>query len=575
MLDILIRGGTLVDGTGNPGRAADVGVRGGRVVAVGDCNEAATQTIDAAGLVVAPGFIDLHTHYDAQVFWDPATTPSPLHGVTSIVGGNCGFSIAPLDAAPGDYLMRMLARVEGMPLASLATGVPWDWTSFGEWLDRLEGQLVLNAGFLVGHSALRRVVMGEAAVGETADPTQQREMEALLHESIRAGGLGFSSSQAPTHNDGDGNPVPSRFARREELIGLAGVLRDLPGTALEFLPGVGVFDDERIDLMVEMSLAANRPMNWNVLVPSAFMPETHQAQLRASDVAAERGAKIVALTPSQVMCLRLNFRSGFVLDALPGWSPIVALPLEEKRNALAKREVREELQRGANSDEAGVLRVMAIWENATIDHVQNPKLKAFEGRKVGEIAQEQNKQPFDALLDLALEDDLHTSFMPFIPGDDDANWKLKAEVWRDPRTVIGASDAGAHLDMIDTFTCTTSLLGPAVREKQLLSIEEAVHQLTEIPARLYGIRDRGRIAEGTIADLTLFDPATVGPHPIETRYDLPGGAGRLYAEADGIEHVFVNGTEIVKAGKLTGASPGQTLRSGRDTDSVTVPANAQ
>lgn len=573
MFDTLISGGTVIDGTGAERRRADVGIRDGRIVAVGVLEGSAARTIDARDRIVAPGFVDIHTHYDAQVFWDSTLSPSPLHGVTTVVGGNCGFSIAPLNPEAGGYLMRMLARVEGIPIESLEQGVPWDWTGFGEYLDRLEGRLAVNAGFLVGHSALRRVVMGEAAVEGAASDSQVEAMVKLLGESIEAGGLGFSSSRAPTHNDGEGRPVPSRHAEPSELIALCMELRKHPGTALEFLPGLGAFDDETIRLMTDLSLAANRPLNWNVLGVSSMGKALVEGQLAASDYASERGARVLALTPSQVIELHINFVSGFIFDAFPGWAPVIALPLEERKRALADPAVRETLQKGATSEQAGVLRALSTWERMKISETFTPEAAKFEGRLIGEVAEELGKTPLDTMLDLALSEDLRTSFAPFIPGDDDPSWKLRAEVWKDPRTLIGASDAGAHLDMINTFTCSTSLLGPGVREKRLISLEEAIHQITDIPARLYGIRRRGRVAEGWHADLVVFDADRIGPGPIHTRHDLPAGAGRLYAEAEGIDSVWVGGSEIVRGKECTRARPGTILRSGRDTETVEVPGD--
>lgn len=575
MLDCIIKGGSVIDGTGAPRRRADVGIRDGRIAAVGKITESARWAIDAEGKIVSPGFVDIHTHFDAQAFWDPALTPSSLHGVTTVVGGNCGFSIAPLTAAAAPYLMRMLARVEGMPLEALAAGVPWDWQSFGEYLDRLEGKVALNAGFLVGHCALRRVVMGEAAVGSAASAAQIDAMVKLLHESIAAGGLGFSSSQAPTHNDGDGKPVPSRWATREEMLALAAAVRHHEGTSLELIPTVGLFTDEHKALMASMSRAADRPLNWNVLNVVGSAPDICRSQLAASDYARQHGGRVVALTLPQPMALRLNLISGFVLDALPGWAEVIALPLEQRKRALADAEVRRRLDAGANSDEAGVFRFFGWWANYTVDETFTAENARYRGRTIGDIATELGKSPFDAMIDLALSEDLRTSFMPLIPGADDDTWRLRAEVWRDPRALIGASDAGAHLDMIDTFALTTTFLGTGVRERGLLSLEDAIHQITDRPARLYGIRDRGRIAEGWRADIVVFDAARVGPGPIHTRSDLPAGASRLYAEAEGIEHVLVNGVEVVRGKRCTGALPGSVLRSGRDTETVSVSAQSE
>jgi N-acyl-D-aspartate/D-glutamate deacylase len=570
MLDLLIRGGTLVDGSGAPGRTGDLGIRGGRVAALGRVDEPARQTIDATGLAVAPGFIDIHTHYDAQAFWDGTLSPSCYHGVTTVIGGNCGFSIAPLAPEAGEYLMTMLARVEGMPLESLRAGVPWSWTSFGEYLGLLEGKLAVNAGFLVGHSALRRVVMGERAVGNAATPEELARMVELLRQSAREGGLGFSTSLAATHNDGAGEPVPSRHASRDELMALARAIRDLPGTVLEAIPGTGLWGEKEKAIMADLSLAANRPLNWNVLAPNAIAPQYTENQLSASDYAAERGAVVVALTPPATPTVRINLASGFIFDAFPGWDGLFRLPIEQRKEKLRDPAYRRKLDEGAHSEGAGLLRGLAHWERLIVDQVARPEHEMLRGRTIGAIAEGLGKAPFDAMLDLAISEDLLTSFMPTPIGDDDASWKLRAKVWRDPRAVVGASDAGAHLDMIDTFAFSTVLLGNA-RERELVPVEEAVRLLTDVPAKLYGLAGRGRLAEGAIADVVVFDPAKVASGPVYTRNDLPGGAGRLYADAIGIAHVIVNGTEIVRDNKHTGALPGTILHSGRDTETVEVP----
>ena len=573
MLDVKIEAGTVVDGTGAPGFRADVGIRDGRIAAIGQVSEPTRTTLDARGRVVCPGFVDLHTHYDAQAFWDPALTPSSLHGVTTVFGGNCGFSLAPLVPSEGDYLMRMLARVEGMPLASLASGVPWDWTSFDEYLARLDGGLALNAGFLVGHSALRRVAMGERANRETASEADVARMVELLRASLAAGGMGFSSSSSPTHSDGDGGPVPSRHASRDEILALCAEVRHHPGTTLEFIPTAGPFEEAHKELMVEMSLAARRTLNWNMLVVTAMAPDLFEQQLETSDRAAKRGARVVALTLPNVLRMRINFTSGFVFDSLPGWGAVLAGTHDEKKRALADPAVRERLRGGYASPEAGVFAFLLTPDLLRIVETFTAAGKAVEGRTVGEVAAERGRDPFDVLFDLAVEEDLRTQFTPMVPGDDDESWRIRGEMWRDPRVLIGASDAGAHLDMIDTFNLPTQLLGPCVRERRLIGLEDAIHGITDRPARLYGVRERGRLAVGWHADVVVFDPDRIAPGPLHTRADLPGGASRLFGEAIGIDHVLVNGAEIVRGGELTGARPGTILRSGRDTETVPIPAD--
>jgi N-acyl-D-aspartate/D-glutamate deacylase len=567
MLDLVVRGGEVIDGTGATRRRADVGVRAGRVVAIGDVDEDADQSIDADGAVVAPGFVDIHTHYDAQIFWDPALTPSPLHGVTTVVGGNCGFTIAPMEASETDYITRMLARVEGMPLESLMEGVKYDWRSFGEYLDRIDGTPAINAGFLVGHCALRRCVMGDDAVGNAASHEQIDAMGRLLAESLEGGGLGFSSSWAKTHNDANGDPVPSRSATLEELVALSKVTGEHPGTTLEFIPAVGGFDEPALEAMAEMSRAANRPLNWNVLVASAGRAAHAWEMLGASDYAAARGGRVLGLTVPDSIQTYLNFKSGFVFDALPGWNKTMALPPDEKMRALADPEERRRLAEGASSEAAGLLRGMANWQGFTIIETFAPENEGITGRSVGEVAKERDQAPFDCLCDIVISDELRTVISPAFAPADDATWDLRRDIWRDPRAVVGASDAGAHLDMLSTFNFSTTTLA-AIRDHEMMPLEEAVQLITDRQARLYGLRERGRIATGWYADLVVFDPAAIGPGEVTWRNDLPAGAGRLYSAGEGIASVIVNGEEIVRDGELTGANPGTVLRSGRDTETV-------
>ena len=568
MADTLISGGFVVDGTGAPGAVGDVGIRNGRFVPVDELSR--PSVIDAAGLVVSPGFVDIHTHYDAQLSWDPTASPSPLHGVTTVMGGNCGFTLAPAGEDHAAYLMRMMARVEGMPLPALEAGLSWDWSTFEDWVGRLEGKIGVNAGFLIGHSAVRRVVMGEASQ-EQATAEQIQAMARIVTAACEAGALGFSTSTAPTHNDGDGNPVPSRAAHPDELVALASAVRDVPGTTLEcILAGsLNGFTDEEKDLLARMSAGANRPLNWNILSVSSFNPGGHESQLAASDYAAEHGGRVVALTLPHTMRVRLSFLSCFVFDGLPGWRPVLALPLDERKKALADPEVRRRLAEGANSEEAGVLRFLADWGKLELAETFAPANKPYEGRSVSDVVNDRGGEPFDVLLDLVLADDLRTGLRPGGTGENAEDWKLRAEVWRDPRTAVGGSDAGAHLDMMCGAIYSTALLSHGVREFGVISMEEAIHQLTDVPARLYGLTDRGRIAEGNAADVVLFDPESVGYQDERIREDLPGGSWRLYAEATGVHQVMVNGVAVVEDGSFTGAVPGTLLRSGRDTETVT------
>lgn len=576
MLDLKIINGSVIDGTGAPAFSADIGIRGGRIVAIGKVDEAAKETLDATGKIVAPGFVDSHTHYDAQLFWDPYLSPSCYHGVTTILGGNCGFSVAPLTPDAAAYLGPMLARVEGMPLTTLQKGVPWDWTSFGSYLDKLDGNVGVNCAFMAGHSAIRRVVMGKRAVGHEASQDELDKMKKMLADSIEQGAVGFSTTVALTHNDADGNPVPSRFASRQELMELAAVCSRYEGTTVELLPDLN-FHQDMIDLLTDFSLAAQRPVNWNVLYLLGSDPAQvaeAQRKLAASEYARSKGAVVVPLTFVSAPEIRINFWSGFVFDAFPDWAPLFRLSPAERIEKLKDPAYRRHLDERANSEDAGMFRRTACWDQFRIDVVFAPENEPYRGRLVGEIAKEQGKTPFDTMIDIVIADGLKTSLRPPAGMEDRETYKHRAALWKNPDTVVGASDAGAHMDMIDTFAFSTTLLQKGVREHGVISLEEAVHELTEVPAKLLGLRERGTIRQGWHADIVVFDPKTVGRGDVYTRFDLPGDEGRLYADAIGVDHVMVNGTMIVRDGKHTENKPGTVLRSGRDTYTNKIPAAA-
>jgi len=573
-MDLVLRGGTVVDGTGAPGFRADVGVQDGRIVAVGTVDERGDNDVDAGGLIVAPGFVDLHTHYDAQLFYEPVLSPSPLHGVTTVIGGNCGLTLAPVTPGDESWLTRLLARVESIPVATLEVGLEYRWRTYPEFLDVVDAQpLGPNVGFLVGHSALRRAVMGDDASSNAASPEQLTAMEALLDAALAAGGFGFSTANAATQVDGDGRPTPPNFATRDEFVALAAVCGRHAGTAIEFIPDsfLSGFTDDDVELMADMSAAANRVLNWNKPLVNKQLPDLHRRQLRASDVAAARGGRVVPMMTPQNGLIQHDFEPGYVFRALPGWAWLYELAPADRRLALADPENRRRLEQSVAGATSGLALVVRNWSSYIVNEVHDSHQTQLVGRRLDDLGREWGMTPFEAMAEVACRAGLDTGFVrPQFVDDDEWSWAVRRELLTDPRVVLQASDAGAHLDMMCGAAYPTEVLAELVRDRGLFTIEEMVHQLSGAPAALYGLSELGRIVPGARADLAVFDPDIVAPTPMQTRRDLPGGAARLHCGAIGMVAVYVNGRELVWEDSFTGELSGRLLRSGRD--SVTVPA---
>ncbi|MFI6354299.1 amidohydrolase family protein [Streptomyces sp. NPDC050743] len=575
MLDHLVKGASVVDGTGAPAFTADVGLRGGRIAAVGEITEDARTTEDAHGLVLAPGFVDPHTHYDAQLFWDPYATPSLNHGVTTVAAGNCGFTLAPLNPArpeDADYTRRMMSKVEGMSLVALEEGAPWSWHSFGEYLDALDGRIAVNAGFMVGHCAVRRHVMGPAAVGGQPSREQLAAMLRLLHEAMDAGAWGLSTTQSGTHSDGDGQPVASRHARPAELLALSKAVGEHEGTQIEAIVAgcLDQFSDDEIDLLVEMSAVAGRPLNWNVLTVDAAVPERVPRQLSASERARKAGGRVVALTMPILTPMNMSLGTFCALNLIPGWGPVLGLPVPERIARLRDPAVRAEMLRRARSKEAGVFRRLANFGRYVIGDTYSEANRGLTGRVVQDIAEERGQDPFTCLVEICADDRLRTVLWPMPTDNDPASWALRAETWQHEDVLLGGSDAGAHLDRMCGAPYTTRFLGDCLRGRRLVGLEQAVKMLTDDPARLFGLRERGRVREGWHADLVLFDPERIDAGQARLVHDLPGDSPRLDSRAIGVRAVWVNGVEAIRDDVVTGAVPGKVLRSGTDTRTVST-----
>jgi len=566
--DLVIRGGIVVDGTGLARRRADVAIERGRIAAVGHVSASgAARVIDAGGLIVAPGIIDLHTHYDPQLTFDPWAISSCYHGVTSVLAGNCGFSIAPTRAADRPYIQAMFAAVEGMAPVAL-DGVSWDFESFPDYLAARASRLGVNLACYVGHSSLRRYVMGAAASEREATDEEVAAMRRLVREAIAAGAAGFSSSHAPTQLDGDGRPIASRFASQGELRALV-LQAGLAGAgSVAYLPKsvIGGLDAADEQLLIELALSSRAPIVIQGLggrdktdTPGAGWD---RAQAFLAE-AAERGAAIFSLLRNHPFDRPIDLAKGTPLYAgVETWHALMALSPEAKlaqlRDPAVRARMRDAVEHPNRDPDAGSTLPPPHWDVTFVDEVSDPRHEKYLRRSIAEIAAELGKAPADAMLDLALETRLGTKF----------RWENRTAKWESsvreslhhPSMLMGVSDGGAHLDRDDGADWSSFFLRFWVQERGAFTLEEGVRQLTQVPAALAGFAARGALLPGYAADVMLFDPARVGPGTKRIVHDLPGGEGRFVARPQGFVATLVNGVPIVEDGKLTGALPGQVLR---------------
>jgi N-acyl-D-amino-acid deacylase len=539
-LDLIIRNGTVVDGTGAPRHQADVAIAQGRIVEVGKVRDGADRIIDAAGLIVAPGFIDPHTHYDAQICWDPLITCSSWHGVTTVVMGNCGVGLAPCKPAERDVAAWNLVHVEAIPYAVLNQGITWDWQTFPQYMDAAQRRgLGINVGFLAALSPFRHWAMGEDAMARAATEIETAQIRELLRESMAAGAFGFSLTVMPQHVGYKGQPLACRLASRDELSSYASVLREAGHGVVEIAltrQPSGLSEDE-YGLLDLLSHASERPVTWLNLRDRDDAPEAWTQTLDKAAPLLERGCRPqVAARP---LIIEFNLRNPFLFGSMNSIKPAFGdKSVEELKTFYAGAEFRRTF--------AGEL-----------------GRRAVQWKSVSAIARERNADPLNVFFDLAIEDDLNLTFMmPVL----DINEERVARKFSDPRTMIGISDGGAHVDMLCNAGYPTYLIGNFVRGKQAITLEHAVKRITSEPARFFGMTDRGELRAGLAADITIFDFDRIdSPERPEVRHDFPGGGRRLVTQSQGIEYTIVNGKVLYEGGQHTGVLPGRVLRSGQPT----------
>ncbi len=545
---IVLTGGTIVDGTGRPGFRADLAIRGERIVAIGE-NLTGDTMIDVSGLVVAPGFIDIHTHYDAQVFWDPAMTPSCFHGVTTVVAGNCGFSIAPTRASDRDLIAHTMEKVEDMDPDTLKTGIPWDFESFPEYLDSIRKRgTVLNYAAYIGHTPLRLFVMGAEAVGREATDEEIDEMAGLVGQAMEAGAAGFASSFAVTHRGADGQPIPSRWAGRREIEALCKAVGDSGRGVI----GVNGGDNLSLADCYELQPKVGAPITFTALLTTAQGFHLKAVEIHRAGI--ETGADVWPQVSCRPLAFSQTMVEPFTLNTNPVFAELMPKSIDERRAAYSDPEWRRRVRTAWDNKQGLIPR----WDSYEVmESTASPELI---GQRISVIAERLGTDPFDTLLDLALlEHDLQLRFKAMVANDDEAGVEKLLQV---DRTTLGLSDAGAHVGQLCDAVAATDLLGKWVRDKKVLTLETAIHKLTKVQADLFSFTDRGELREGAFADVVVFDPTTVGPGPVRRVRDFPANGERLTADQPtGMVHTFVNGQAIVRDGRLVESAleerPGQ------------------
>jgi N-acyl-D-amino-acid deacylase len=530
MTELVIKGGTVVDGTGAPGRRADVAVDGDRIVAIGDRLDG-DRELDASGCVVAPGFIDIHTHYDAQVFWDPALTPSCFHGVTTVVAGNCGFSIAPTRPEHRTVIARTLENVEDMNVASLAAGIPWDFETHPEYLDSIRRRgTYLNFGAYIGHTALRLFAMGDDAYEREATPDEVERMQAIVREAMEGGAMGVATTFAITHRGIDGKPVPSRHADLSELVALGDVLNEMGKGVVQVTPGkqLGIVD------MYAFQQRIGRPVTYTALltIPNGMWRD--HAELNEAERA--KGVQVWPQVSPRPLVFSMSLADPFTLNPAPMFAELMKGGRDERMAAYADPDWR----RRAVDDLANAMALPVRWNTFSITETQShPELI---GRKVTEVAEQWGCHPIDVVLTVAVDDKLETRVQSTVANDDTEG---VAFLLQQESCTLGLSDAGAHVGQLCDAPQATDLLGNWVRDRGVLTVESAIRKLSGQQADIFGLSDRGYIREGYAADIAVFDPTTVAPGPLRRVRDFPADADRLTADApQGMAHVVVNGTPI-------------------------------
>ena len=549
MNDLLIRGATVFDGSGAPAQATEVAVKEGRIVAMGpDLPREAAKVIDAQGLALMPGIIDSHTHFDAQITWDPCVRPSPALGVTTAVIGNCGFAIAPCKPQDRERTMRNLTQVEGMSLDVLRQGVRWDFETFPQYLNQLQAQgSAVNIAAYVGHSSVRTYVMGEDATQRQATPQELQHMAALVREAMSVGAIGLASSTSPAHNGEAGTPMPSRLASDEEHLELIKAMGH-QGRGVYMVTKGGQMP---VPFLEEMSAASGRPVMIAALLHNSTNGGAVFKDLDAIRAANERGRPLVGQVSCCPLTMDFTLASPYPVEGLQAWKPALGLTGPALMQVLASPSFRDAVR--AELSQPAVFRLFnGEWDKVHVVEVAQAAHASMEQRSIAELAAAQGADPLDVMLDLALREDLQTVFTAQLLNSDE---EAVARLLNHPHSLVSLSDAGAHLTFFNDAGFGLHLMGHWVRDRGVMSLPQAVRKLTHQSAELFGFKDRGLLKVGHAADLLLFDPATVGRGPKRRVFDLPGGAPRLHTDALGVHGVWVNGHQVADAKGLVDDVP--------------------